>query len=180
MATDNDLTRGPRVPQEMLEQIDAGFPGGYRDDGDPLSYIAGVLALDEALGLSQPDNAVIIHPEFGGYALIAGRVVSPEQLAKLAQRLADAATDSGKDLSKDQATALDDEIQPLLIDWFEVRFDLPDEETGEPYQYHPAIHGKTITMRFFTEDELNRFDFICATVRVDGSIIQIDSAVARS
>lgn len=158
--------RPARDANEVQEKVFDSFENGMPDDSMPLDVIALVLQLDKELGINREDDKLIIHNALAAWLPGTVRIVAPEELAEIDEHMR---ADEERELTEAETEAL----TRLQDQWFEIRFDLSDPETGDPYPYHPVLKDRTISIRVMSEDESNDVEFMCGTVRADGTLISV-------
>lgn len=158
--------RQAKDSEEVHESVCDTFENGMPDDSVPLDMIALVLQLDKELGINREDDKVVIHSALAMWLPGTIRIVSPKELAEIDERMR-------ADEEREMTEAEVETVTRLQDKWFEVRFDLTDPETGDPYPCHPVLKDRTLSMRVMSEDESSEVEFMCASVRADGTLISV-------
>lgn len=171
MSTNADMVHhsgnSDKVEEALVRMENSFDDASMFHEGMPPSEMAKVLQLDKELGLAQDDDRVIFHPMLGSMLPVTARITAPAALVPLAEKLVQSYAD-GPELTDEEDAAL----MSLLTDWFEVRFDLKDPESGVQFPCHPILQDRTFTVRLLTEREmLADPGFVCASVRADGTLI---------
>ncbi len=173
MSTDMDMTRGisnSDSVEDALQRVEDSFDAMMYHEGSAASEIAKILQLDKELGLTQDGDKVVLRPELAMSLPFEARIVAPQDLAVLDEKMRDALNEDDED--EPELTKAEEELtERLQHEWIDFSFDLTDPDSGESYPYHPIMQGKTLRIRVLREDELKNIKFSCATVRADGTLI---------
>ena len=166
----------PDLLEHQLEAFNrnlrASLDGRSWDKSILPEVVIALLSADHYFNVHRPTDRIVLHPSYNTFLSAFGTFAGPLELCTLMARLQELPVDSA--VSPEDSAALN----RLITTWFQFQFRISDRN-GNSLPVHPLLDGKTLTMRFLTEEEMRQADDLdddvpfCATVREDGQLVRL-------